>query len=231
MKFSKTIIATALLATTGLAQAELSGNIGAASNYIFRGVSLSGDAAAVSGGIDLETGSGFYAGTWMTNLASGSKQNAEVDLYAGFGGDMGAISYDVNGLYYYYPGDAGDIDYAEATVSAGVGPATASFSYTVWGEADDGVFVQGDWYASISADIPVDLGGFAPSVLVGYYDFTDDGDAAVGDASYTHVNVSLTKDAGDLGALTVSFDQTDGANGDAVSDGDPMFSVAWSKGF
>ncbi len=233
MQCKQIFLASTLIASTGLAQAELSGNVGAASNYIFRGVSLSGDAAAVSGGLDYADDAGFYAGTWMSSLASGSKANAEVDLYAGFAGDMGSVSYDVNGLYYYYPGDAADVDYAEATGSVGMGPATASLSYTLWGEADDGAFVQGDFYLSLSADLPVDLSGFSPSIWVGYYDFTDDGDNSIGgaDASYTHWGASMTKDSGDFGALTIAYDQSNGSNGDFVADGDPVFSVSWAKGF
>ena len=68
MKFTKSILATALLAGAGVAQAELSANIGVASNYYFRGITQTDDGAAVSGGIDYNHESGFYVGTWMSNI-------------------------------------------------------------------------------------------------------------------------------------------------------------------
>jgi uncharacterized protein (TIGR02001 family) len=42
-------------------------NVGLYSEYIFRGVSLS-DGPAVQGGFDIAHSSGFYAGTWWSNL-------------------------------------------------------------------------------------------------------------------------------------------------------------------
>jgi uncharacterized protein (TIGR02001 family) len=45
-----------------------SANIGAVSNYMWRGVTQTGDQAAVQGGIDVAHESGFYAGTWLSNV-------------------------------------------------------------------------------------------------------------------------------------------------------------------
>jgi uncharacterized protein (TIGR02001 family) len=47
---------------------SFSANIGAVSNYIWRGVTQTGDQAAVQGGIDVAHASGFYAGTWISNV-------------------------------------------------------------------------------------------------------------------------------------------------------------------
>jgi uncharacterized protein (TIGR02001 family) len=47
---------------------SFSANIGAVSNYIWRGVTQTGDQAAVQGGIDVAHASGFYAGTWASNI-------------------------------------------------------------------------------------------------------------------------------------------------------------------
>ena len=146
MKFTKTILATALLAGAGVAQAELSANIGAASNYYFRGITQTDDGAAVSGGIDYEHESGFYAGTWLSNIdfTSAPKASVEVDGYLGFGGDIGEsdFGYDLSGWYYWYPdagGDSqnGELDYAEISGSLSWKWATATVAYTVWAEADD----------------------------------------------------------------------------------------------
>jgi uncharacterized protein (TIGR02001 family) len=55
---------------TALAQApwSFSANIGAVSNYIWRGVTQTQDGAAVQGGLDVAHESGFYAGTWASNI-------------------------------------------------------------------------------------------------------------------------------------------------------------------
>jgi uncharacterized protein (TIGR02001 family) len=47
---------------------SISANIGAVSNYIWRGVTQTGDQAAVQGGFDYAHESGFYAGTWASNV-------------------------------------------------------------------------------------------------------------------------------------------------------------------
>ena len=126
MNISKSMIAAALFASAGVAQAELSANIATVSNYYFRGITQTSDNAAIQGGIDYSHESGLYAGTWLSNIDFGGKENAEVDLYAGFGNDIGdtGFSYDVGIIYYWYPGAGGeqqgdDIDYAELYGSLG----------------------------------------------------------------------------------------------------------------
>lgn len=72
----------------------VSGNIDFASEYVFRGLPSSGNAAAVSGGLDWSYNS-VYAGTWMSNVGNDTSGN-EVDLYAGIAAgdfDFGAIAY------------------------------------------------------------------------------------------------------------------------------------------
>jgi uncharacterized protein (TIGR02001 family) len=63
---------TASLLTSAPASAQspwsFSANIGAVSNYIWRGVTQTGDQAAVQGGLDVGHESGFYAGTWASNV-------------------------------------------------------------------------------------------------------------------------------------------------------------------
>jgi uncharacterized protein (TIGR02001 family) len=60
------------LGSIGVALADsphsVSANIGAVSNYIWRGVTQTGDQAAIQGGLDYGHVSGFYAGTWISNI-------------------------------------------------------------------------------------------------------------------------------------------------------------------
>lgn len=239
MKLSKTLVASGLIAAAGVAQAELSANLGVASNYYFRGVTQTDDAAAISGSVDYSHDSGFYLGTWMSNVDFGGKEDMEVDFYGGFGGDIGdsGLGYDLSLLYYWYPGAGGDqqggeLDYTEVAGSLSFGPVAATLAYTVDSEYDDddAPFIEGDIYYGLSADLPVDIKGFGLSAFVGYYDFDADGDAGVGDLSYTHWGASFAKDAGDMGTFSVNYEQADDVTG-VNPDDNPNFWLGWSKDF
>lgn len=59
----------------------------------------------LNGYVELEF-SGVYGGIWA-ETSSQSDAN-EVDLYLGYRGEAGALSYDVNYTRYFYPNDGGD---------------------------------------------------------------------------------------------------------------------------
>jgi uncharacterized protein (TIGR02001 family) len=108
MTFKRSVVSAAVLGASvfsGSALAELSGNIGVVSEYLFRGLEQSGG-AAVQGGLDYSSESGFYVGTWASTIgfAGGALggSGAEVDFYAGFSGEAGGIGYDVGAIYYWY---------------------------------------------------------------------------------------------------------------------------------
>jgi hypothetical protein len=65
-------LAAASLVSMSTAMAQdpwsFSANIGAVSNYMWRGVTQTGDQAAIQGGLDVSHESGFYAGTWASNI-------------------------------------------------------------------------------------------------------------------------------------------------------------------
>lgn len=246
MKYSKTILASALLAATGVAQAEVSANLGVQSNYYFRGITQTDDGAAVSGGLDYSDDSGLYVGTWMSNIdfTSAPKASVEVDLYAGYGGDIGdsGFSYDLSGWYYYYPGAGGDaqngeLDYAEASGSLSYGPATLGIAYTFWSEASDinnaaQPFQDGDVFYSLGFEPDWNFAGLAPSASIGYYDFDQDGDGGQ-DLNYTTWSVGVSKDAGDFGSFSVNYTQNDySGNADNFwGSSAPKFWVGWAKDF
>ena len=97
----------------GTAQAELTGNVGFASEYHYRGILQKNSSA--SGGLDYEQG-GFYAGTWAADVGDG----LEVDGYFGYGADVGDVSLSVGFTGYYYTGDFDDT-YQEINLGAGFG--------------------------------------------------------------------------------------------------------------
>ncbi len=195
-----------------LAEGSLSANIGVASNYVWRGLTQTDGGAAVSGGVDYAHGSGFYAGTWVSNVDFGDGTNYEWDLYAGFGGEAGDIIYDINTVYYAYP-DGDDLDFWEIGGSVGYKFATVGVQYTIDKDAGD----SGDiyYYGGLSFDLPQDFG---LGLTLGHYDFEEADE-------YTHWQVSVSKNAGDFCEFSLNYDDTD------VDDTDAILWVGWSKEF
>ena len=120
----KTILAGAVLAALGadanvaIAEEaaaakpdnEVSFNVGIASEYRYRGVSQSRFKPAYSAGVDyVNNPSGVYLGAWGSTIkwiedGGATDGNLEVDVYGGKRGELAPdISYDVGGLYYWYP--------------------------------------------------------------------------------------------------------------------------------
>jgi uncharacterized protein (TIGR02001 family) len=111
--YLQTGVLLGLLTVTGVAQADWSANLGYASEYHYRGILQKNSSA--NGGIDYEAG-GFYAGTWAADVGDG----LEVDLYGGYGADVGDVSLSVGFTGYYYTGDFDDT-YQEINLGAGFG--------------------------------------------------------------------------------------------------------------
>ncbi|QYJ90443.1 MULTISPECIES: TorF family putative porin [Shewanella] len=100
------------------ASASVTGNIGATSNYLWRGATQTGDAPAVQGGIDFEHDSGLYLGTWASNVDFGDDTSYEIDFYGGYAGSIGEdFGYDISYLYYAYPDSDSSIDFGEVTLA------------------------------------------------------------------------------------------------------------------
>src|SRR5689334_9030708 len=90
--------------------AGVTGNAGAVSEYLFRGIEQSGG-AAVQGGIDWSGASGVYAGTWASNTGGpAAAGGTEFDLYGGWTGKAGPIGLDLGAIYYLYNEDEEDLD-------------------------------------------------------------------------------------------------------------------------
>ena len=107
--FVPSLIALALGSVSGLAQAQaaapessLSFNVGAVSDYRYRGISQSRLKPAVQGGFDYADKSGFYVGAWASSIKwikdAGGDASVEVDLYGGYKGALGVVSYDLGFL-------------------------------------------------------------------------------------------------------------------------------------
>jgi uncharacterized protein (TIGR02001 family) len=111
--FTKTTLFATLLVASATAQADVSANLGFASEYYYRGIFQ--ESSSASGGIDYES-NGFSVGTWAADVGDG----LEVDLYGGYGGEFGDFSYSIGFTGYYYTGDFDDT-YQEINLGAGYG--------------------------------------------------------------------------------------------------------------
>jgi uncharacterized protein (TIGR02001 family) len=122
MKLSKLSLAALLsvVSVGAFAQAKapepdytLSYNVGATTDYRYRGLSQSGKKPALQGGIDYAHKNGFYLGAWGSSISwikdtspGVTKGPIEVDLYGGYKGEISkAVSYDVGALQYWYTGN------------------------------------------------------------------------------------------------------------------------------
>lgn len=211
---------------------SISANIGAVSNYMWRGQTQTDNQPAIQGGLDYAHQSGFYAGTWLSNVdfGEGDETNYELDLYTGFGGSINDdVSYDLNLIYYAYP-DGRDTDFSELGASATYKWLTAGIAYTFYGQADDapGVanteanYIQGDLYyhAALDFDLPYELG---LNLHGGYYDFRYND----GGNDYGHWGASISREAGDFGTFSFNYDQV----GRDTYDEDPKLWIGWNKEF
>lgn len=93
-------------------------NIGAVTDYRYRGLSLSDNRAAAQGGIDAAFRGGWFAGTWTSNVSDTGGSKREVDLYGGRGGSFGELDYKLTAYAYVYPGGH-DVSYVEAQAQLG----------------------------------------------------------------------------------------------------------------
>lgn len=182
--FAATILAgCGLAATPALAEdtappsdITVSGYVQGVTDYRFRGISLSAGDFALQGSINVNHSSGLYVGTWASSLEQDALDvygNVEVDVYAGWTGELTpGLTADVGLLYYVYPnGGTGDGNVFEpyASVTAAVGPATAKLGVAyAWEQdslgGDDNLYVYTDLSAGIP-DTPVSL-----SAHLGYTD-------------------------------------------------------------
>jgi uncharacterized protein (TIGR02001 family) len=125
-------LAAAGLAAAGAARAadrplDLTFNLGAASDYVFRGISQTGGRPQAFGGADVSLGRLGYAGAWVSNVRLADRNGLEYDLYAGARPNLGPVSLDLGLIRYGYSRNApsGSLDFVElkALASLPLGPA------------------------------------------------------------------------------------------------------------
>ncbi|MCL4672185.1 MAG: TorF family putative porin [Sphingomonadaceae bacterium] len=138
------------------AEWEIDAEIGAFSDYRFRGISLSSKDPQVTAEISVAHESGLYAGVWASNVAlNNGADDVELDLYAGYAADMGGATLDVGAVYYLYPGNS-DFNYVEllASVAFAAGPGEITLG-AAYAPSQSNIGSEDNTYFYISGDMPI----------------------------------------------------------------------------
>ncbi len=226
-----TLAATPAFADEAAAETEapaditVSGYVTGVTDYRFRGLSLSAGDFAVQGSINVNHSSGFYVGTWASSLEQDLLDvygSAEIDLYAGWTGEVtSGLTADVGLTYYAYPnGTFGDGNYFEpyASLSTTMGPVSAKVGAAyAWEQdslgGDDNIYVYTDLGVSIP-DAPVAL-----SAHLGYADGAQSPKFLTGGTGGGFdYSVGATYNVTDKLSVGVSYIGVEGATVDGFSD-------------
>ena len=206
------------------ANAELTGNAGVVSEYLFRGVESS-NGAAVQGGVDWGHASGFSAGAWGSNTFNGGSGN-ELDVYGGYNFQLGDFALEAGAIYYYFSEDdengVPDTSYPEVYVGAALGPIFLRAYYTddFYGSDGDGTYLMGSYVGSITDTLTISLqAGVSGGNGV---------DSFYGEA-YTDYSISLVKALDDDSSVSFSYVGSDLETGGRVDD--PAFVIGFKKAF
>ncbi len=218
MNTSKTVLAAlALIAgSAALAQSKpaepdytLAFNVGAVSDYRFRGITQTANQPSLQAGVDYAHKGGFYLGAWAaSNLKwikefnGASKGDYEVDLYGGYKFTAMGLGFDVGAITYQYPGnDSGatgttgaglysKADTTEGYVGVTYGPITLKYSQS-FGDFLGNLNSNGSRYWDLTANF--DLGnGLTLTPHLGSQTVPNQSPSA----DYTDYALTLTKDLG-----------------------------------
>jgi uncharacterized protein (TIGR02001 family) len=181
MKLKLSLLAAvgALALATGAQAADrpmgLTFNVGASTDYVFRGISQTDEDPQIFGGADISFAGMGYAGVWASNVDFGDGTDAEFDLYAGVKPTLGPVALDFGAIYYGYVDDNGDWDYwefkAAGSLPLGPGAVGAAVYYT---PDATGVSKTDGWYYEVNGSVTIPQTKFSLSGAVGRQTFDDD---------------------------------------------------------
>ena len=176
---------------------EVSFNAAVTTDYRYRGLSQSRLKPALQGGMDyVNNPTGLYVGTWLSTIKwtkdLGGDGDVEWDIYGGKRGDIvEGVSYDVGGLYYFYPSNGlhPSANTFELYGQVGYGPAYAKYSVSttnLFGTADS----KHSGYLDLGANVEVGT-GLVLNLHAGHQSVKNNSIYA-----YTDYKVGVTKDFG-----------------------------------
>lgn len=193
---------------------SLSGEIGAVSDYQYRGYSLSGGEAVVQDGLTVNAPLGFYFGVWGSQVEEygvgpdGDGARFEVDLSVGRAFSAGGWDWDVALLRYGYP-DGTDVDYFEIPVSAA--RAVGAFTTTVgveYAPGQDNLGGEDNLYLYLAGDYAPEHWPVAVSARIG----REDGAFADGKIDWM---AGLARDVGPV-SLSLQYTDSDGPGAESA---------------
>lgn len=195
--------------------AEMSGNVSLGSDYVYRGISQTGENPTIQGGFDFESESGLYAGVWASNV--GFDGSIEIDLYAGYGGSISeGLDYDVGVLRYEYPDDAqggaAASSFNEVYASVSFSGLTLGIAYSpdFFAESDKATYLHLEYEVSLPND-------FGLSFHYGRQSIDDN--AAFGTPDYSDYSLAVSKTVSDIDLSLTWFD-TDLSSTECFGGGD-----------
>ena len=208
MKLSPTLLVLALSAAMPAFAADepspLTFNVGAVSDYRYRGISQTRLKPAVQGGLDYAAPGGFYIGAWASTIKwikdVNGDSDVEIDVYGGWKGEVASgLTLEVGGLQYYYPSNKlnPSANTFELYGALSFGPVTVKYSHALtdtFANADS----KGSGYLDVSASFEI-ADGWMLAPHVGHQKIKGPLSSA---ASYTDYSLTLSKS---FGALTPSI--------------------------
>lgn len=107
---------------------DLAFNVGAATDYVFRGATQTGGRPQAFAGADVGLGKLGYAGVWASNVRFAGENGFEYDVYGGVRPSLGPVGLDLGVVRYGYANltPQGPRDFVEIKLAASLplGPAT-----------------------------------------------------------------------------------------------------------
>lgn len=159
----------------------VSWEVGAVSDYLFRGVSQTDEKPTVQGNLTWTAASGFYVGGAFSGVDFGpGDPKVELDYTVGYGRDLGAsVALDLSLNRYSYTG-ASELDYNELIATATVADAyrlTVGYTNNIWNTDTTGWYyaVAGEWALPADLRLSASLGRtqFRDNLRVEANDYTD----------------------------------------------------------
>jgi len=204
---------------------EFSANVGLFTDYRFRGISQSDREPAIQGGFDWAHDSGIYLGTWASNVDF-NDAHIEMDFYGGYANSVGAFSYDLGLIYYWYPGTRRNQNFDFVEVALGVGydfevaavSASANYSPDNFGSSGDALYLEG----GVDIPLPYEL---SLGATLGYQIIEDEATFGVPDYLTWSIGLSRSFFGFDFGLAYVDTDEGSCGNG---CDATVIFSVTRS---
>ena len=214
---------------------SISANVAMLNQYRWRGLDQSNTQPAIQGGFDLAHTSGFYIGTWMSNVDWGTTKNStELDIYGGYGFELpNGVGVDLNFTAFEYPGAAASnkYDFEEYGIGLskdfGVAALSAGFNHSpeFFGDSGDAQYAQG------GLDIPLPVAGAGLSAHVGHQWIDDNSTYGVPDYIDWSVGLTVPVMGVDLGLTYIDTDLENGSIVTSMACKEGVLITSLSKSF